>query len=293
MALNLINNIKAFIKKILSDEFLLYLVFIRKIPSLYSQHKISAMILKDRSFTNRIIVKGDKSYYPIFCPDDINNTILPNNGGWINSGYIRTYNIFLHQASAFYMRREVDNFVKFAKTKRKFADIGSAEGFYSALFASIHCQNAEILSVDCFSIDGCDPEKIGSVIEENKKRFNPKRWDVVNAFICDTDLTKNPSFEVSSDTRLMKLEDIFKEKNFHPEIIKFDVESSEYEILMCSIDYLRKHKPVLILEVHINLLKKQGLDFNKVLKKLTNIGYKLAAKDTRRYLQEDSHLILN
>ena len=287
------NKIKTFIRKILSKEFLLFLRFIRKIPSLYSQHKISALVEKDRSITNRIIVKGDKNYYPIFCPDEINNTILPNKGGWINSGYIRTYNIFLHQASAFYMRREIENFVRFAKTKRKFADIGSAEGFYSALFASIHNQNAEILSVDCFSIEGSDPEKTKAVIEENKKRFNPKRWDMLNAYICDTDLTKNPSFPVTSDTRLMKLEDIFNEKNFHPEIIKFDVESSEYEILMCSIDYLRKHKPILIIEVHIDFLKEQGLDFNKVFKKLTNIGYKLVAKDTRRYLQEDSHIILS
>ena len=67
----------------------------------------------------------------------------------------------------------------------------------------------------------------------------------------------------------------------------------EYEILMSSIDYLRKHKPVLMIEVHNNFLKEQGLDFNKVFEKLKNIGYKLAAKDTKRFLQEDSHIILN
>ena len=120
-----------------------------------------------------------------------------------------------------------------------------------------------------------------------------KSGDFSAFFAFSKNFTKNPSFKVSKDTRLMKLEDIFKEKNFHPEIIKFDVESSEYEILMCSIDYLKKHKPILIIEVHITFLEEQGLDFKKVFKKLINIGYKLAAKDTSRYLQENSHIILN
>ncbi len=91
-----------------------FLRFLRKIPSLYTQDKL---IDGDRitQYSNKLLIKGDNEIYPIYCPDIINAERKTTEEGILNTGFIRTYNIFLHQASAWYMRKEINNFITFAK----------------------------------------------------------------------------------------------------------------------------------------------------------------------------------
>ena len=172
-------------------------------------------------YPNKILIKGDNQIYTIFAPDILNENRRPNNKGILNTGYIRTYNIFLHQASAWYMRKEVNNFVHYAKKYHKFADLGSAEGFYSALFASIHREKAQILSVDCFAEQGSDPEKIYILKEQNSKIFKPKYWEIARAFLTDDYDTGIP-WELSDNVEITTLQDLFNKYNFFPDLIKFE-----------------------------------------------------------------------
>lgn len=119
------------------DQALLLARFIRKLPALWRLERCAAQHRYQPWSDNRIVVAGDAGeFFPIYSPDDLQNA---------RGGYLRTYNIFCHMANAWYMRREVRNFIRFAKRATRFADVGSAEGFYSALFASMHGPQAEIL----------------------------------------------------------------------------------------------------------------------------------------------------
>ena len=106
-------------------RFIDYLKFIRKIPSLWEQEEAIKRNHKLGLSPNKIVVKGSYDYYEIYSPEPESEY----------GSTLRTYNLFVHQASAFYMRRETKNFIKYAKKALRFADIGSAEGFYSAIFA--------------------------------------------------------------------------------------------------------------------------------------------------------------
>ncbi len=86
---------------------------------------------------------------------------------------------------------------------------------------------------------------------------------------------------------------MFLKYKFFPDLIKFDIESYEYEVLKSSMNYLEKYKPTLIIEIHNIKLKKRGLYFKPILEDLYKIGYKLKAKDERDFLAKDSHIILS
>lgn len=274
---------RAALQTIGGGQALLFVRFLRKLPSLWIQEQCAAKHRGEPWSDNRIFVQGDGDYYPIYCPDDLTNP---------QGGYLRTYNIFCHQASAWYMRREVCNFIRYAKRARRFADVGSAEGFYGALFASIHGANAEILSVDCGSETGCNPFHSPIVIEQNRDAFGPARWDFVKAFVTDS-RKRPPSFALPEDCMVATLPEVLADAEFIPDLIKFDIESSEHEVLLDSLAYLQDHKPVLIVEVHNEFLVKRGLEFRPVLAALRNIGYCVVAWDDSDYLKADNcHVVM-
>ena len=267
-------------------QALLLARFIRKLPSLWRQEQ--AMAQHQGSHSNRIFIKGtlQSEYYPIFSPEDRN----PKSGS-----FIRTYSLFCHQANAWYMRKELTNFIKYARQFTRFADIGSAEGFYSALFASMHPRRAEILSVDCGSETGCIPLHSQSVIQQNSEAFKPKNWKYTKAYITGPE-KKTPEFSLPLDCQIATLAEILEQEKFDPEIIKLDIESSEFDALGDSamLRYLSTNRPILIVEVHNLELRQRGLRFAETLDKLKHIGYKVEDYDTPDYLKSDNcHVVLS
>lgn len=266
-------------------EALLLARFIRKLPALWRQERCTNKHRGQPWSDNRIMVAGEGSqeFFPIYSPDDLNHP---------EGGFLRTYNVFCHQANAWYMRREVYNFIRYAKRASRFADVGSAEGFYSALFASIHGSQAEIVSIDCGSDAGCNPAHAPIVIEQNRRAFSPKRWDYIKAFITDAQYLP-PAFELPGDCQITTLPDVLEAAEFSPDLIKFDIESSEYEVLLDSRVWLQSARPTLIIEVHNEILERRSLNFRSVLQLLQEVGYRVVAYDQRDYLRAGNcHIVM-
>jgi hypothetical protein len=261
---------------------LTWIRFCRKLPALWRQELCLAEHDIHGWSDNRIFVYDDQAFYPIYCPDDLSE----------RGHYLRTYNVFCHQANAWYMRREVRNFIRYAAKASRFADVGSAEGFYSALFASMHGRRAEILSIDCGSTTGCNPNHSLVVQEQNRKIFQPSRWDYLQAYVTDRQL-QPPDFPLPAETQIATLSELFQRSDFVPDLIKFDIESSEYEVLLDSLGYLQGNRPTLIIEVHNEFLFARGLSFGPVLARLRSIGYQVVACDDRDYLHAaNCHVIM-
>lgn len=281
---NFANFTRCSLNKLGGDQALLLARFIRKLPALWRQERCALQHCGQPWSDNRVVVAGERGeFFPIYSPDNLADP---------EGGYLRTYNVFCHHFNAWYLRREVRNFIRYAKRARCFADVGSAEGIYSALFASIHGPQAEILSIDCGSITGCNPSHTPLVIEQNRQAFSPRRWDFIKAFVTDAH-RQPPSFELPSDCQIETLPALCQAVDFAPDLIKFDIESSEYEVLLDSLNWLQALRPTLIIEVHNEILKRRHLHFRPVLEALQGIGYRVVAYDDRDYLRADNcHIVM-
>ena len=152
--------------------------------------------------------------------------------------------------------------------------------------------NAEILSVDCGSNLGCNSMHSILLKDQNSQIFNPKRWEYIKSYVTSKSLNR-PSFELPNDCKISTLSQLFMDTTFNPELIKLDIESLEYEVLLDSLDYLLKVKPILIIEIHNAILKKRNLNFKFVLIKLINLGYKVVDYDNKNFLKIwNSHVVL-
>lgn len=58
-----------------------------------------------------------------------------------------------------------------------------------------------------------------------------------------------------------------------PDLLKIDVEGYEYEVLLGARKLLRRKKPALCLELHLNLLEERGVHAWDVLRELQSHGY--------------------
>jgi hypothetical protein len=58
-----------------------------------------------------------------------------------------------------------------------------------------------------------------------------------------------------------------------PDLIKLDIEGYEYEAICGAQTFLSKHKPVLLLELHLNYLDERNLSAKELVSMLTSCGY--------------------
>jgi FkbM family methyltransferase len=193
--------------------------------------------------------------------------------------FLRTFEIFRHHTFAFYLRKEVEHFIKHAKGKTRFVDVGSAEGYYSALFASICGEKAQIASID--GAVGCQASMRERVRASNLAHFKPKEWTLYNFYITDANGTL--VFKPPRGIEVVTFVEAMNRLNFAPDLIKFDIESSEYEALLPteSVAWFKQHKPTVMLELHNKILHERGLSATPILESFSSIGYKIADTDTR------------
>ncbi len=74
---------------------------------------------------------------------------------------------------------------------------------------------------------------------------------------------------IKYDVPVQKLDDIFKDSNLKICGIKMDVENFEYEVLLGSIEILKKHKPILYIELWDNDNRKNCFEL------MLELGYRI------------------
>ena len=175
------------------------------------------------------------------------------------------------------------NFLKLAAGCSRFVDLGASGGVFSALFAATR-PTCHILSVEP------DPPSFNALRSTRDKNLGPGiSWDCDDRGVATSKGTTRVHLtgyglgvipvegsEASPfEMRTTTLEALCTEWNITPDLIKFDVESMEYEIITQSADYLRKLRPRLHLELHTPMIRSRGLEEADVLTLLYDIGYRL------------------
>jgi FkbM family methyltransferase len=175
-------------------------------------------------------------------------------------------------------RAELKDFLRLAANCRSLLDIGASAGIFSALFANTR-ERARIYSVE--------PDARSLLLlyqTQLQNARNKPEWSTLKAVV--TDRPGKQKFrsvglggtislaETDEEIAAHNLESLFKESGFIPDIIKLDVESYEYEIVMGSLEWLGAHRPRIFLELHWQLLEERNLSPAALLQQLADLGYR-------------------
>jgi FkbM family methyltransferase len=232
----------------------------------------------------RILVEDHLGqYYSIYSP-------CPNGDHF---GVVqRTHKIFDHHAHAPYCRRENQMFISAAKSRRQLLDIGAAEGFYSALFAAVVGQSAEIVSVDPMDHNWTAAGHLEECRRINVEKNRCARWDIIPAYVSNEQATVDGKANLGGNCVVTTLVQLCEKSNFIPDMIKLDIESWEWEVVTSSIPFLSRHGPTLLLELHTRELKERGLDATDLVGQLSTIGYDIRGTDNTDWSKSNAHLWL-
>jgi FkbM family methyltransferase len=175
-------------------------------------------------------------------------------------------------------RSELKEFLKYSNGLKTLIDIGASAGIFSALFANTRV-NSKIISVEP---DLKSYDLLQQTIRLNSTK-NPE-WNSIRAVMSEHEGFKDfsssgfggiISTSVNSERVIShSIKSLVKEVAVNPELIKIDIESWEYEVLISSLDWLAHFKPRIFLELHWRLLEQRNLSPGKLLWNLGKIGYK-------------------
>ena len=135
-----------------------------------------------------------------------------------------------------------------------FYDIGSAFGIFSKLVAKLDKRNK------VFAFEPYTP-----------------RWltNIINTLFCSN--SKLYKLYVSDKVKdgFTTLSEFSKQTESIPDLIKMDIEGGEYEALLAAEEWLKEHKPTILLEFHENIMKNSNKD-PQILKDLfVRLDYKV------------------
>jgi FkbM family methyltransferase len=169
---------------------------------------------------------------------------------------------------------EVAQFLRLRDGCNCFLDIGAAQGLFSAIFARTATTAARIVAVeptDCYA------RLLRETLSANSGPDLSWRAEQVAILDqCETTALDNRAFDgffsnepdlvdPTQDIEVTTLDRLCERLEFSPDLIKLDVDGFEYEILLGSPDFFRRHRAKLHLELHVGELTRRGRDVDRLL----------------------------
>lgn len=189
-------------------------------------------------------------------------------------------------------RTELQDFLRLAEGRTNFIDIGASGGVFSALFAASR-PNYDIISVE--------PDEPSLAVLRQVKERNHRdgsTWIIAPSVLSDAagavtyesggygGEIVHPSNTVREAAQINcqeyrqltltteTLSSLLARNGFKPDLIKFDIEGYEHEVICSSADVLRQFRPRIALELHIEKLGHRGIDPLASVRVLAGIGYR-------------------
>ena len=101
---------------------------------------------------------------------------------------------------------------------------------------------------------------------------------------------KNRAGEIHCESvRMVRMDTVIEEENLEPpDLIKIDVQGAEFAVLQGAQHTLRTHHPILVIEVHTNLLPLFGSSSRELMDFLVRLGYEIQFLAARG---DDHHIL--
>ena len=202
------------------------------------------------------------------------------------------------------MAEELDNFITLTGDRKMFLDIGALHGIFSLVFAA-KASSARAVAVDASPI--AFARLLYNVHKNQLANITP-----VECAISDTEGTLRMHYEwehavAAENNDLQKkylsvnkqtVDKLSTNLDFHPDVIKIDVEGHEVKVIRGAMRTLEKNKPLVFLELHPLRIRNEGDRIQDLLEVFDNLGYSafLTSGDRIPYdavanLKEDSRLV--
>ena len=135
-----------------------------------------------------------------------------------------------------------------------FYDVGSAFGIFSKLVALLDKKN------EVYAFEPYTP-----------------RWlaNIVNTIFCSNSYLYKCYVGDTVKKGFTTLAHFSKISNTVPDLIKMDIEGAEFEALIAAEEWLKEHKPRILLEFHENIMKKTGRDPKLLIELFDRVGYRV------------------
>lgn len=177
-------------------------------------------------------------------------------------------------------QEEISALMSVAKTSGVLFDVGAHQGMFSLLFCVSHPQNRSIAYEPSPSLARTGRElfhKNGILdrAEYVEAALGSREEERQVWFPDDAFMSLEPHGAKTVGT-LMKFVTIDSEASrlaTRPTVIKIDVEGFEWEVLQGAVETLRNDKPIVFLELHLDLLDKRGISPSAVCLLLNDLGY--------------------
>jgi len=177
---------------------------------------------------------------------------------------------------------EIASFMALAGSARTFFDVGAWKGLFSLIFCRLGDDRRAVAyepsssGIDAMAalgdLNGCAsrivrrPVGVGLASGRAPARMDPSGIISVGAGASSGDAI--------DDLEIVSLDDDVRSLGVVPDLLKIDVEGYEREVLAGARRLLRKHKPAICLELHLDLLERRGQSPSDVLAELQSHGYR-------------------
>ena len=202
------------------------------------------------------------------------NKLLVHN--WPTLMDISNGSTIIKNGKMFYEPKEYEQFVKIAKDKKVFFDIGAHIGWY--------CLVANGLGVEIsYAFEIVD--SFADVAEKNFRLNNIKGGVFRTALgIPGTKIRFKQSIYLGEKVAV-SLDDFCKTNNVFPDVIKMDIEGFEMNALKSMHNVLSK-RPALDISIHSAYLKERGQSEEDILSLLKGYGYEIIWENGGTYFME-------
>ncbi len=191
-----------------------------------------------------------------------------------------------HFSSTGQGRSEFYSIAKVARRGGTLFDVGAHSGLISALFCAAHPQN-RVFSFEPSPVLFPRLEEIRN-LNEFGERMSLQQVGIGQAS-ATLEMLLDPAGGYVQAQRfdhtmwsapevvqipIERLEDAAARLEIIPGVIKLDIESYEYEAIRGSLDFLRQHKPMIFLEIHLDFLEQRSLSGRELVETLSACGYR-------------------